>query len=40
MSFHIIRNTSTQVLNIQETNNEPENKRTFHMKILKNTMEM
>lgn len=36
MSFHIMRNMSTQVLNIQEANNEPDNKGTFHTKILKN----
>jgi len=40
MSFHIMRNMSTQVLNIQETNDEPENKGIFHTKILKNTKEM
>ena len=35
-----MRNMSTYVLNIQEPNNEPENKGTFHAKILKNTKEM
>ena len=34
MSFHMMRNMSTQVLNIREPNSEPENKGTFHKKIL------
>lgn len=40
MSCHIMRNMSTQVLNIQEPNNKPENKGTFHAKNFENAKEM